>query len=103
MRRCSDRHCLFEPCSASKNTSEHRKFRIPPRGKCSERKLQRQLNLPRIASGSEEPKLRGSQDGGSVAILRARFCEEEVGVIQDVEELGAEFQVGFLLEREGFE
>ena len=47
------------------------KFSAIPRRLSLERKLQRQLNLPRIACGGEAAELRGSENRRSVSVLRS--------------------------------
>src|SRR5262249_38378614 len=58
-------------------------------------KLQRQLNVPRVARGAaDSPELRRGNP---------RAGEAELGMVEEVEELGAELELALLVERESFE
>lgn len=65
-----------------------------------ETKLQRELDLPRFSRRGKSTKLRSAQNGRVIRILGSSIREQEVRVIRQVEELGAEFEVGPL---RGFE
>src|SRR5690348_14044997 len=73
------------------------------RSPCLERKLKRELYLTRIACRCQEAEL-GSSEGCSVnGVLRSRFCKLQVRMVEDVEELRAEFQPYALTETEVLE
>lgn len=68
-----------------------------------EAQLQRYLDLPRRPRRSQDSELSRPKHAAVVRLLRARLCQQEIGVVRDVEEFRAELKIGSLFDREVLE
>ena len=69
----------------------------------SEAEFQRQLNLPGVARGRQMAEPGVSEHRSRIPILRTRLCEEEIGVVENIEELSPELQIRSFSNRDKLE